>query len=525
MAEPFLLPLRQPAPVSPADAVPVLISYFDADHICRFANEHHSQWYGRSPEELVGLHMRDFLGEAAYQTRIPYLDVVGRGESVSLEAQVPHWTGVWRDAAIRYIPLMGARGFEGFHTLVFDLSCQQHRFHSIFDGTAVGFWEIDLTRVRAFVADLERRVPDVRALIAGDHRLVREVLDFTPVLAMNEKASQVLDVDPRAAEGRMMGWWCPDDSLEVWNEVFLGYLSGKTAFEGETVMRREDGSHFNVLINAAYPKRREEHLIVVVGLVDISERVAREQALAKAQHDLAHAARVSMLGEMVASITHEVNQPLAAVVTGGNAALRWLARGEPDLDEAKTAIRQLIAEAERAAHIITRTRQMAFKETGEAKAFDFHAMLREAVEITQSQVRGLGATLALRLSGAQGEMIGDRIQLQQVVINLIVNAAQAMADMPKGPGQIAVQARREGARVTIEVEDEGPGFGTAGPERVFEAFFTTKKEGMGLGLSVSKSIVDGHGGTIEARRRAQGGTVFRVNLPMGSWRGEAAPPP
>jgi PAS domain S-box-containing protein len=440
----------------PADAVPVLISYFDANHICRFANEHHNQWYGRSPAELVGLHMRDFLGEVAYQTRLPYLDLVAQGECVSLEAEVPHWSGVWRDAAIRYIPLMGARGFEGFHTLVFDLSREQHRFHSIFDGTAVGFWEIDLTPVRAFVADLEGRVPDLKALIANDLGLVRRVLDVTPVLAMNEKASQVLGVDPREAAGRMMGWWCPDASLEVWNEVFLGYLAGKAAFEGETLMRREDGSLFNVLISAAYPKNREEHVIVVVGLVDISERVAREQALAKAQHDLAHAARVSMLGEMVASITHEVNQPLAAVVTSGHAALRWLARGEPDVAEARLAIRQLIGEAERAAHIIHRTRQMAFKDTGEAKAFDLPAMLREAVEITRSQVKGLGARLALDIGGAAGEMMGDRIQLQQVVINLIVNAAQAMAEMPEGARQIVLHAQCGEASVSIRVEDEGP---------------------------------------------------------------------
>lgn len=513
MAEPFLLPLRQPAPMSPADAVPVLISYFDADHVCRFANEHHSQWYGRSPAELDGLHMSAFLGEAAYQTRLPYLDLVAQGESVSFEAQVPHHSGVWRDAAIRYIPSMGPRGFEGFHILVFDLSPQHHRFHSIFDGTAVGFWEIDLTHVRVFVEDLERRVPDLASLIAGDLGIVRKVLDFTPVLTMNEKASQVLDVDPREAEGRMMGWWCPDASLEVWNDVFLGYLAGKPAFEGETVMRREDGSLFHVLISVAYPKNREEHVIVVVGLLDISERVAREQALAKAQQDLAHAARVSILGEMVASITHEVNQPLAAVVTSGNAALRWLARGEPNLDEARLAIRQLIGEAERAAHIIARTRQMARKETGTAKAFDLHAMLREAADITRSQVSSLGATLTLETDGMAAEMVGDRIQLQQVVINLIVNAAQAMVCMQDGGAQVLVRARCEGQSVLIEVEDNGPGFGDIAPDRVFEAFFTTKKDGMGMGLSVSKSIVEAHGGTIEATTPVWGGTVFQVILP------------
>ncbi len=232
-----------------------------------------------------------------------------------------------------------------------------------------------------------------------------------------------------------------------------------------------------------------------------------------------------MLGEMVASITHEVNQPLAAVVTSGHAALRWLARGEPDVAEARLAIRQLIGEAERAAHIIHRTRQMAFKDTGEAKAFDLPAMLREAVEITRSQVKGLGATLALDIGGAAGEMMGDRIQLQQVVINLIVNAAQAMAEMPEGARQIVLHAQCGEASVSIRVEDEGPGFGKIAPDRVFEAFFTTKQGGMGMGLSVSKSIVESHGGTIEARPRPQGGTIFQVSLPLVSSLSEIAPPP
>jgi signal transduction histidine kinase len=513
VAEPFLLPVARPARVSPADAVPVLISYFDADHVCRFANEHHVDWYGRSPAELVGLHMRDFLGEAAYGTRLPYLDIVARGQSVSLEAEVPHRSGTWREAAIRYVPLMGPRGFEGFHTLVFDLSREQHRFHSVFDGTAIGFWEIDLSNVRDYVARLEQSVPDLAALVAGDLGIVRRVLDFTPVLAMNEKARQILGCAAGRGPGRCMGWWCPDASLEVWNQVFLGYLAGQPAFEGETVMRREDGALFNVLISAAYPKNRADHVVVVVGLVDISERVAREQALARAQQELAHAARVSMLGEMVASITHEVNQPLAAVVANGHAALRWLSRRQPDLEEAKAAIRQLVGEAGRASQIIHRTRRMAFKETGEPSPFDLHAMLREAVEITRSQVTGLGARLALDKGAAPGDLLGDRIQLQQVIINLIINAAQAMADMPEGTRDIALRVAGGAGQIAIEVTDTGPGFGTIAPDRVFEAFFTTKKGGMGMGLSVSRSIVESHGGTIEVGQTPGGGALFRVCLP------------
>lgn len=514
MAEPFLRPIQPLAAASHADAVPVLISYFDADHVCRFANEHHVDWYGRSPVELVGRHMREFLGEAAYQTRLPHLEIVAQGESVSLEAQVPHRSGIWRDAAIRYMPLMSPRGFEGFHTLVFDLSREQHRFHSVFDGTAIGFWEIDLTNVRDYMGQLEQQVPNLACLIASDLGIVRRVLDFTPVLAMNEKARQILMVEQMVVAGRTMGWWCPDVSLPVWNGVLLGYLAGRPAFEGETLMRREDGTLFNVLISAAYPKNRAEHVIVVVGLVDISERVAREQALARAHQELAHAARVSMLGEMVASITHEVNQPLSALVTNGNAALRWLNRREPDIEEAKMAIGQLVSEARRAVEIISRTRRMAFKETGEPILFDLDSMLGEAVEITRSQVAGLGARLTTA-GDMQGRIVGDRIQLQQVIINLIINAAQAMVDMPEGERAITLRLSHGDTGIAIEVADTGPGLGSIDPEKAFEAFFTTKRHGMGLGLSVSKGIVERHGGTIKASHTPAGGALFKVHLPAG----------
>jgi signal transduction histidine kinase len=515
MAEPFLLPFPELPQVSPADAVPVLISYFDAGHVCRFANEHHIDWYGRSPADLVGRHMREFLGDKAYRTRLPYLHTVAQGESVSLEAPVPHRSGTWRAAAIRYVPLMGARGFEGFHTLVFDLSREQQRFHSVFDATAIGFWEIDLTNVRSHVAKLEREVPDLLAAVAGDTGIVRHVLDVTPMLAMNGKARQILQVPPEGIAGRTMGWWCPDESLPVWNEVFLGYLSGKTAFEGETVMRRDDGSLFDVLISVAYPDNREDHLIVVVGLVDISERVAREQALAQAHLDLAHAARVTMLGEMVASITHEVNQPLAAIATSGNAALRWLGRREPDLEEARAAIRQLIGEADRASQIIRRTRRMAVKASGDRIAFDLDAMLREARDITRSQVTGARARLVLECDGRQQPVVGDRIQLQQVIINLVVNAAQALAAQPESESTITLRNLTCEGQIVVEVADTGPGLGQITPEKLFEAFFTTKQDGMGMGLSVSRSIVESHGGTIEARNATGGGgTVFRVTIPQ-----------
>ena len=220
------------------DAIPALISFFDAGHICRYANDHHLAWYGRSAEGLIGLHMREFLGHEAYLQRRPFLDRVARGEQVSFEATVPHRLGGWRDAAIRYVPRIGPNGFEGFHTLVFDLSREQSRFHSIFDGTAVGFWEVDLTEMRTMLEGLAAEPEEIVRFAAADVSIVRRCLDVTPVVDLNAKASGMFRVDRSAALGRPLGEWVPDVGLPVWNRNLIAYLSGAESFEGETVMRR-----------------------------------------------------------------------------------------------------------------------------------------------------------------------------------------------------------------------------------------------------------------------------------------------
>ncbi len=495
-------------------AVPALISFFDEQHICRFANDHHAHWYGRTPEMLIGVHMREFLGEAAYVERLPHLDRVAAGEEVSFEAAVPHLDGGWREAAIRYVPRMGPNGFEGFHTLVIDLSRDHHRFHSVFDGTAVGFWEIDLTNMRAMLAKLAETVEDLSAHIAADVSVVRQALDVTPVLGLNAKASEMFGLERAAAIGRPLGNWCPDASLKAWNNNLLAYLAGEASYETETIMRREDGAGVEVLLSCAFPRRPEDQMIVIVGLVDISERVAKERALSRAQADLAHAARVATLGELTASIAHEVNQPLAAVLANGNAALRWLNRDEPNLDEVRAAIRRMMFEGGRASEIVARTRKMATKGGSEPTRFALAAMIEETVEITARQVSALGAHLSVTLDPALGFVFADRIQIQQVVINLIINAAQAMADLPPAAlRRIEVVGRRAPSSVRLEVIDTGPGLTPEAQEKLFEAFYTTKMDGMGMGLSVARTIMEAHGGAIDAGTAPAGGAMFGLRLP------------
>jgi len=500
--------------ISTADAVPALISFFDADHVCRFANDHHINWYGRSPTDLVGLHMREFLGEESYLTRLPHLARVAAGESVSIEADVPHLEGGWREAAIRYVPRMGPGGFEGFHTLVFDLSREQNRFHSVFDGTAVGFIEINLTKVHAMVVAMTDEGDDVAARVAADLSFVRRALEIAPVIGLNEKACSMMLADPSQAIGGPLGRWCPDESLPAWNRVFLGYITGAVSYEEESVIARTDGSTLDVILTAAFPKRPEDQVRVVVGFVDVSERVAKERALARAQLELAHAMRVATLGELMASIAHEVNQPLGAVVANGNAAYRWLNRPVPDIEEAKAAIQRMISEGGRASEIIARTRRMALKGAADRSDFELMEMITEAVDITRRQVASLGAVLTLDSDGGAPVLCGDRIQLQQVIINLVVNAAQAMAEQPQGSRRIDVRVVNEPGQARIEVSDTGPGLGDTEPARLFDAFFTTKADGMGMGLSVSKSIVEAHSGSIDVVARPTGGTLFQVKLPL-----------
>ncbi len=496
------------------DAIPALISFFDASHVCRYANDHHATWYGRSAGSLVGLHMREFLGEEAYAERTPFLERVTQGEQVSFEATVPHRFGGWREAAIRYVPRMGPDGFEGFHTLVFDLSREKHRFHSIFDGTAVGFWEIDLTDMRSMLTELSSEPSEIARRVATDASLVRRCLDATPVLDLNAKAAGMFKLQRSMAIGRPLGQWVPDVGLSAWTGNLIAYLTGEDAFEAETVMQREDGSPIDVLLSCAFPKQRDEQVIVIVGIVDISARISKERELARVQAHLAHAARVATLGELMASIAHEVNQPLAAILANGNAAVRWLRRAEPDIEEAQAALARMISEGARASEVIARTRRMAIKGEETRASLSAPEMIRDAVEITQRQVASLGASISATFEPELPEIVGDRIQLQQVVINLIVNAAQAMNAHVGSANSIALRTHRSDDDLVIDVVDTGPGLSREACERVFDAFYSTKADGMGMGLSIARSIIRAHGGTIVASSTNDRGTCFRITLPI-----------
>jgi C4-dicarboxylate-specific signal transduction histidine kinase len=248
---------------------------------------------------------------------------------------------------------------------------------------------------------------------------------------------------------------------------------------------------------------------------EITERQRTEEALQKAQTELAHVTRVMTLGELTASIAHEVNQPLAAVVTNGQAGLRWLALETPRLDEARAAVERIVRDGNRASEVIQRIRALAKKNPTLMVSLDINEVIREAILLVQREVSSHGVSLRTQLASALPWILGDRIQLQQVVVNLVMNGVDAMATISDRPREIVILSQpHETREVLVAVRDSGVGIDSESADRLFNAFFTTKPSGMGMGLSISRSIIMAHGGKLWASPNAEHGAAFQFTVPI-----------
>jgi C4-dicarboxylate-specific signal transduction histidine kinase len=240
----------------------------------------------------------------------------------------------------------------------------------------------------------------------------------------------------------------------------------------------------------------------------------RGEALQKAQTELAHVSRVMTVGELTASIAHEVNQPLAAIVTNGNATLRWLGGATPNLYEARQAVERIIKDSYRASEVIARIRTLVKKRPPREDLVDLNEVIVEVLALAQNQARRSHVHLTRQLKTDLPLVRGDRVQLQQVILNLIVNGLEAIAKGKDGAGELTVSSNQDkDDNVTIAVSDSGEGLDPATAERVFDAFFTTKPDGMGMGLAISRTIIEAHGGRLWATTNSPAGAVFQFTLP------------
>src|ERR1051325_8538780 len=240
------------------------------------------------------------------------------------------------------------------------------------------------------------------------------------------------------------------------------------------------------------------------------------ETLREREGELTHVTRVMTIGELTASIAHEVNHPLAAIVTNGNACLRWLGGATPNLAEGRQAVQRIIKDSYRASEVIARVRSLVKKTPPRNDLVDLNEVIDEVLALAQSEARRNRVSLKRQFKDDLPRVRGDRVQLQQVILNLIINGLEAIAKSKDGPRELSVSSNvDEKSNVIVAVKDSGDGLDTANLERVFDAFYTTKPEGMGMGLAISRTIIESHGGRLWATPNSPKGAVFQFTLSTG----------
>ena len=252
----------------------------------------------------------------------------------------------------------------------------------------------------------------------------------------------------------------------------------------------------------------------VGAVTDITESKRAQEALRTSQAELAHVTRIMTMGELAASIAHEVNQPLSAIVASGSACVRWLDGPVPNLADAREAAQRIVRDGKRAGEVIARIRALTRKETTEKERLDLNCTIEEVVALVGSEILKNRVALRTELRDHLPAVLGDRIQLQQLVLNLVMNAIEAMSAVADRPRELVITTQNgETDQVVVAVRDSGVGLDPKSSERIFEAFYTTKPAGMGMGLSISRSIVQNHGGRLWAVANDGPGTTFQFTVP------------
>ena len=276
--------------------------------------------------------------------------------------------------------------------------------------------------------------------------------------------------------------------------------------------RRKDGTEFPVEISLS-PLETEEGTLVSAAVRDVTERARAEEALRQAQADLARVNRATAMGELTASLAHEVSQPIAAAVVNAQVCLLWLERDQPHLEEARRAARRIAEDGELAGKIVSRIRSQFKKDTLQREVVDVNEIVREMIDLLRGEAMRYNISIRSELAADLPQIVGDRVQLQQVVMNLIVNSIDAMKD-EDGTREIAIKSQlTKNRQIQVSISDTGIGLPPQHAEQIFDAFFTTKPQGTGMGLRISRSIIESHGGRLWATTNDGRGATFHFTLP------------
>jgi PAS domain S-box-containing protein len=521
-------------------------SLLDLTHDAIFVRDLHDTlvYWNRGAEELYGWTSEEVLGRASHdltQTIFP----VAHEEIRATLLQTGRWDGelvhtkrdgtrivvasrwsLQRDAAGQPAGVMVTNSdvTERVQALR-DLQESARRYQNIFQTAAVSIWEEDFSQVTAAIDELRAGgVRDFRSYFAEHPDFVARAVQMVRVVDVNEATVALFGARSKTELLDSLTTVFTPDTLPLFAEELLAVAERRSSFAAEARLQTVHGEQLEVLFTMAFPPEPMTLDSVLVSIMDISGRRRAEEALQRARADLARVGALTTMGELAASIAHELRQPLAAITMNGCAAQRWLNRESPDLGEARDAVARVVREAQRADEVIRGLRSLLGQSGARREALDLNAAISEVLELVRTELRRNEVSIRTVLDAELPAAFGDRVQFQQVVLNLILNGSEAMASVAGRPRILVIRTERtESEAVAVIVEDTGPGLDPATVERVFDPFFTTKPNGLGLGLSICRSIVEAHGGRLSASARASGGSTFRFTVPIAPQDAPAQP--
>jgi hypothetical protein len=373
---------------------------------------------------------------------------------------------------------------------------------------------VDIDELKKAQDALRESEQSLRSAIDGIAGLVAIMAANGEVETVNR---QVIEYFGRSVE-ELKNWGTGDavhpEDLPGALEFFQRSITAGVPFQYELRLQRFDGE-YRWFEDRIVPIRDDSGHIMrwYALLVDIEDRTRALERLQQVQSDLAHINRVSMMGELAASLSHEITQPIASARNNARAALNFLDGRQPQLGEVREALSCILGDTDRAGSIVDRIRAQVSKAPTRKAAFDLNESIDEVLVLARSAISKNGVSVQTRLAHGSLRAQGDRVQLQQVVLNLILNAVEAMGAVQEGPRELSISTERGQARLLVAIRDSGPGIDPANRDRVFEAFYTTKPSGVGMGLSISRTIIEAHGGRLWADANEPRGAVFRFTLP------------
>jgi PAS domain S-box-containing protein len=382
-------------------------------------------------------------------------------------------------------------------------------------GAVIGWsgTNIDITEQRQAKAALEAHERELSLIIETMPAFVWSASTDGRLIYVNQRLFDYIGAPMEVL--RDEGWVNfvhPDDRREAIDRWLHSVATG-APLENQYRLRRADGVYRWFHVPGQLGRTADGRSTLWYGLlIDIDDRKSVEESLRLTQTKLSRATQIATVGEIAASIAHEINQPLAAIVTNGEAGLRFLNRDVPDLNEARDALLRMISDGRRAGEVVQRIRALFKGGALETTALDLNDVIGEVLELLGSEITRKDVSLETKLETGLPLVVGERVQLQQLIFNLILNGIEAMDSVSDRCRTLFVRSSRSGASILVEIRDTGTGLRE--PDKIFDAFFTTKKNGLGMGLAVCRSIIEAHQGKLWASSVGDGGSTFYFSLPV-----------